>query len=119
MKIKKPKLIQQYIDSSARNKSRFLIYITMLVFSALFFGMFVYLSVFVSTSTVKLYNNSYNNRQEIQYKNVTRGTIYSSDGEVLAETKTDENGNETRYYPYGSMFAHAVGYAVSIGIENV
>ncbi len=120
MKIKKPKLIQQYIDSSARNKSRFHIYITMLVFSALFFGMFVYLTVFVSTSTVKLYNNSYNNRQEIQYKNVTRGTIYSSDGEVLAETRTDENGNEIRYYPYGSMFAHAVGYAVNgrMGIED-
>ena len=112
--------IKNYIDSSPRAKSMVLINLTMIIFCVLFLAMFIYLGIFVQTSTVDLYNNSYNNRQELQYKNVTRGTIYSSDGEVLAETRTDDAGNEIRYYPYGSMFAHAVGYAVNgrMGIED-
>ena len=28
----------------------------------------------------------------------------------MAQTIVGEDGTETRYYPYGSMFAHAVGY---------
>ncbi|MCR4791913.1 MAG: penicillin-binding protein 2 [Lachnospiraceae bacterium] len=97
-----------------------LINVTMIIFCVLFLAMFIYLGIFVSTSTITLYNNSYNNRQELQGRNVLRGTIYSSDGEVLAETRVDENGNEIRYYPYGSMFAHAVGYSVNgrMGIED-
>ena len=39
-----------------------------------------------------------------------RDSIYSADGLVLANTETDEAGNETRVYPYGNMFAHVVGY---------
>ncbi len=112
--------IQKYINSSPREKSMVLINVTMFIFCALFLAMFIYLGVIVSRSKIALYNNSYNNRQELQYKYVLRGSIYSSDGEVLAETRVDENGNEIRYYPYGSMFAHAVGYAVNgrMGIED-
>ena len=113
-------MIQRYINSSPRAKSMVLINMTMIIFCTLFLAMIIYLMVFVSTSGVTLYNNSYNNRQELQYRYVIRGNIYSSDGEVLAETRIDENGNEIRYYPYGSMFAHAVGYAVNgrMGIED-
>ena len=112
--------IRKYRESSPRYKSMVLINVTMFIFCGLFFFMILYLSVFVSTSTIELYKNSYTNREEIQIKNVTRGTIYSADGEILAETRTDENGNEFRYYPYGSMFAHAVGYSVNgrMGIES-
>ena len=95
--------IRKYKESSPRYKSMVLINVTMFIFCGLFFFMILYLSVFVLTSTIELYNNSYNNREEIQIRNVTRGTIYSSDGEILAETRTDENGNEFRYYPYGSI----------------
>ena len=97
-----------------------LIRVTMLIFCLLFFGMFIYLGIFVSTSTVTLYNNNYNGRQENQAGNVLRGTIYASGGEILAESRVDENGVERRYYPYGSVFAHAVGYSVNgrMGIED-
>ena len=113
-------LIQRYIDASPRFKSMILINVTLVIFCVLFLGMFLYLGIFVSTSTMELYDNSYNGRQELQSNNVLRGTIYASGGEILAESRIDENGVERRYYPYGSMFAHAVGYSVNgrMGIED-
>ena len=113
-------LIQKYIDASPRVKSMVLINVTLVIFCVLFICMFLYLGIFVSTSTMELYDNSYNNRQELQAQNVLRGTIYASGGEVLAESRIDENGVERRYYPYGSLFAHAVGYSVNgrMGIED-
>ena len=113
-------LIQKYIDASPRVKSVVLINITLVIFCALFLSMFLYLGIFVSTSTVDLFDNSYNNRQEHQEETVLRGTIYAADGEILAESRIDENGVERRYYPYGSAFAHVVGYSVNgrMGIED-
>ena len=34
----------------------------------------------------------------------------ASGGEILAQTETDEEGNEYRTYPYNNLFAHVVGY---------
>ena len=50
---------------------------------------------------------------------VIRGRILSADGQVLARTDVAEDGTETRVYPYGPMFAHAVGYNVNgmAGVE--
>ena len=49
----------------------------------------------------------------------TRGTIYANDGQILARTVTDEEGNEQREYPFSNMFAQVVGYASNgrFGIE--
>lgn len=67
-------------------------------------------------------NNSYNTRQESFADSVVRGKILSAEGEVLAETKTDAEGNETRVYPYSNMFSHIVGYSTEkygrSGIES-
>ena len=79
------------------------------VFAALFvlmIGYFVYFNVFVSKNVI---NSAYNVRINSFADTVVRGNIVSSDGTVLAETLVDENGNETRYYPMGRIFAHAVG----------
>lgn len=54
-------------------------------------------------------NNPYNARQELLSNYVIRGKILASDGHVLAETKVDKDGNETRYYPYKDLFCHVVG----------
>ena len=66
-------------------------------------------------------NSPYNKRQEIFTRNVIRGEIYSGDGVTLAETVVDEEGNETRVYPYGRIFAHVVGYSTrgKSGIEEL
>ena len=55
-------------------------------------------------------NSPYNTRQDTFADRVIRGSILSSEGQVLASTETADDGSEYRYYPYGSMFAHVVGY---------
>ena len=62
----------------------------------------------------------YNHRQDDLAAVVCRGAILASDGAELAVTRTDELGNETRVYPYGSIFAHVVGYSTNgrSGLES-
>lgn len=78
-----------------------------------------YTCYYAITNQQEMINNSYNGRQELLISQNTRGTIYASGGQVLAETQTDENDKETRVYPYDNLFAHAVGYASNgkFGIE--
>ncbi len=92
---------------------------TIVFFSVLFIGMSVYLVHFVATSEQDMINNSYNSRQEILLSRNYRGTIYSRDGEVLAQTVLDEDQNETRVYPFSNLFAHIVGYSTQgrMGVE--
>ena len=80
-------------------------------------GFMVYFMVAQSQSVI---NNPYNKRQEVLAKKVTKGKIVSADGKVLAETKTDEEGNDIRVYPYHDMFCHIVGRTVNsmTGIEG-
>lgn len=68
-----------------------------------------YFAYFMVTKSQKIINNPYNKRQEVLAKKVQRGEIRAKDGEVLAKTKTDDKGNDTRVYPYDEVFAHVVG----------
>lgn len=70
----------------------------------LFAVLIVYLGYFTATSEQEMINNSYNSRQEILLSRNYRGTIFSKDGEILAETVLDSEQNETRSYPYGNLF---------------
>lgn len=73
----------------------------------------IYFQIFESEAIL---NNPYNTRQQDAEEKVVRGSIYASDGTtVLAETQVDDEGNETRSYPYGGLFAHTVGYAAKGG----
>ncbi len=79
----------------------------------IFIGLFVlvlgYFTYFMVSKSSDVINNAYNKRQDLLAEQVVRGEIISADGKVLAQTKTDEDGVETRIYPYGSMFSHIVG----------
>lgn len=88
-------------------------------FVGLFFVMMGYTCHYAVTHRQTLMNNSYNTRQEILVAQNSRGTIYAAGGQILAETATDEEGEEVRVYPYANMFSHAVGYASNgrFGIE--
>ncbi len=90
-------------------------------FGLLFAALIGYLSYFTATSEQEMINNSYNSRQEILLSRNYRGTIYSRDGDVLAETRLDADQEESRVYPYGKLFAHAVGYATKgrTGVESL
>ncbi len=77
----------------------------------LFVGLMGYLGYFLQVKSENVINNSYNARLDSFSDRIVRGDILSSDGRVLAGTEVGEDGTETRRYPYGSLFAHAVGYS--------
>ena len=66
-------------------------------------------------------SSPYNSRQNQAEDRIVRGSILSSDGQALAYTQVDDQGNETRIYPYGNMFAHVVGYEANgrNGLESL
>ncbi len=106
-------------DKKKRPKNQNEIIVSACLFAALFLGMIVYLGHFVATKEQDMINNSYNSRQAILLSRNYRGSIYSRDGEVLAETILDEEENEKRVYPFKNLFAHVVGYSTQgrMGVE--
>ncbi len=91
------------------------------LFVAVFLCMMGYTCHYAATNRQVLINNSYNGRQELLISQNRRGMIYAAGGQILAQTQTEEDGSETRVYPYGNLFAHAVGYASNgkYGIESL
>ena len=89
------------------------------LFVALFAVLIGYLAYFTATSEQEMINNSYKSRQELLLSRNFRGTIYSRDGDVLAETVLDGIQDETRVYPYDNLFSHVVGYSTQgrMGVE--
>ncbi|OLR58735.1 peptidoglycan glycosyltransferase [Anaerostipes sp. 494a] len=79
------------------------------IFVGLFLALIGYIIHFVAIDSKEVITDSHNLRLQELEKTVVRGKIISSDGQVLAQTIT-ENGEEVRDYPYGRMFAHVVGY---------
>ncbi|SNU05638.1 Cell division protein FtsI/penicillin-binding protein 2 [Lachnospiraceae bacterium] len=84
----------------------FMTYIMVLTFMSLF-GFIIY---FMFHDADRVVANARNKRQNSFDEFVSRGQIVSSDGVVLAENKTDDEGEEKRVYPYSELFAHTVGY---------
>ena len=82
------------------------VYVFLFVFAA-FIGYFTWFQI---TQSEVVVNNPYNKRVEAMVERVTRGSILSSDGTILAETRLDDKGREKRYYPYGEALAHITGY---------
>lgn len=105
--------------SSKRLGNQWEILGTACFFVLLFAAMIGYLGHFVATSEQDMINNSYNSRQQILLSRNYRGSIYSRDGEVLAETVLDDEQNESRVYPYNNLFSHIVGYSTQgrMGVE--
>lgn len=108
-------------DGKPRTKKRgrgpylFISYAFMILF-LLLLGQIVYFNLKLKDGIL---NSPYNRRQNAMAEYITRGEIRSHDGEVLAKTVTDEEGNETRVYPFANEYAHAVGFATygKSGIE--
>ncbi len=93
--------------TSGRNRIFMGIFYLFLALFCVMIGYLVWFQVFRSDTII---SSSYNSRQDLYAEHVIRGDIVSSDGAVLATTEVDWDGSETRVYPYGRMFAHAVGY---------
>ena len=112
---------EQFMKETKKNDKakRFPIVVIGTFFCALFVYMILFLIRFVLENEQDMVNHSYNSRQDILLSQNYRGTIFSEDGQVLARAVIDEIGHETREYPYGKLFAHAVGYSVNgrMGVE--
>lgn len=80
-------------------------------FVILFIGIIIYLAYFTYFLSDDVINNSYNPRQDIYAKKIVRGDILDRNENVLATTIISDDLSEKRYYPYGNMFAHAVGFS--------
>lgn len=80
-----------------------------------------YISYFNVVKSRDVIRSPYNPRLDSYADRVVRGMILDKSGKILAQTNVAGDGTETREYPYGSMFAHVVGYADQgkSGIESV
>lgn len=79
-------------------------------FVAIFLSLIGYMIYFNTVKREEIISSPYNTRQNQFADRVVRGSILSADGQTLAYTETDDEGSETRVYPYANMFAHVVGY---------
>lgn len=92
------------------------------LFSALFICMAGYFAWFLQFESENVIGSSYNARLDRFADRIVRGSILSNDGTVLAETKVNAEGGETRYYPYDYLFTHSVGYSAlngKTGLESL
>lgn len=80
------------------------------LFMFLFVFMAGYVIWFLAGDTDQILNNPENKRQDLLAERVTKGSILSDRGKVLAKTVTDGEGKEKRVYPYDGLFAHVVGH---------
>lgn len=78
----------------------------------LFMCLMVYMVYFLTVQREEVIGNPYNNPRLDKFSGqVERGRILGNDRTVLAETRTGEDKEEIRVYPFGELFAHGVGYS--------
>ena len=102
-------------------RARKQIYFVQFFFLALFASMSIYTVVYASAYEQELFENDYNGREQLLLQENIRGSILARDGQVLAETVPEENGEgERRNYPFGKLFSHIVGFSTKgrSGIES-
>ena len=99
--------MKKKLENRKNNKS---IIVSTLIFVITFIEMAGYLIYFNLTQAESIINNSYNKRQGVLSRRTIRGSILSDDKTKLAVTNVDDDGNETRYYPYSGLFSHTIGY---------
>ena len=75
------------------------------IFVTLFLVLMGYLVYFNVVKSKEVVNSTYNIRQDLLADRVLRGSITDKNGEVLAQTVTNDDGSETREYPEGEVFA--------------
>ncbi|MBQ9333889.1 MAG: penicillin-binding protein 2 [Lachnospiraceae bacterium] len=88
----------------------------------LFVCMSVYMVRYASTHEIEMFDNSYNTYAIRLSREYLRGSIYSSDGQLLAYSEAEgaDAASQKRIYPYGNMFAHSIGYSSHgrMGVES-
>lgn len=94
-----------------KTNSDIAVILTGIVIGLVFVVMGVYMIIYARSNKTEMFDNSYNQHSYRLAKEYLRGTIYSDDGVCLAYSEGPDAENQKRIYPYGSMYAHAVGFS--------
>ncbi len=107
------------IEKKKKNKSSKQITGITIFFACLFLLLCGYITHYSVTHKQELINNSYNGRQQMLLAQNRRGSILSANGEILAQTIVNDEGEEVRDYPYENLFSHVIGYSTNgrLGVE--
>ena len=81
----------------------------LVVICLLFLSLMTYLVWFNMFQADEVASSPYNKRQWEDERYVKRGNIYSSEGNLLAETIVDGD-SRIRNYPRGNLYCHIIGY---------
>lgn len=95
-------------SGKGRNTELGIVTYTFVFLFLIMIGYLVYLNVWKAD---ELNSSVYNTKQDANMDKYVRGSILSSDGSVLAETRQSDSGEEIRVYPYANIFAHIIGYS--------
>lgn len=95
----------------------------LIVFSALFMALIVYLTVIDLHYRDDYTQSNLNQRNAVREMNIIRGSIYDRNGVVLAESEKSDKGSadkadekteaQKRIYPYKNLYSHVIGYSSS------
>ncbi|MGO1528861.1 MAG: peptidoglycan D,D-transpeptidase FtsI family protein [Senegalia sp. (in: firmicutes)] len=91
------------------NKEQKRIIRVLLLFSALFISLIVYLTYFEIFEADTIRASTYNKRPDDKAY-VIRGSIYDRNQKELAYSTKNEDKKQTRHYEYGSLYSHIIGY---------
>lgn len=109
--------MQRIQDENKLKKSNRQLWQIMTVVLLLFVSMIGYLCYFMVYDSETVIQDSHNKRISNRENQVTRGSIYSSDGQVIAYTE-EQDGEDVRVYPFNNVFAHPIGYT-SMGVTEL
>ena len=82
----------------------------MIFFVILFMGLALYLVYFELFKAKTIASNENNRRNWVNEENIARGKIFDKNGNILAYSDVDENGNQIRHYNYGKAASTITGY---------
>lgn len=109
------------IEKKALRQKVFSYVVISVIFVLAFGALAGNLVYYLENESYEAIGSEFNKRQELLEERNIRGSIVTAKGEILAQSHENSIGEEEREYPYGVMFAHAVGYAANgkMGIEKM
>lgn len=87
-----------------------------------FVGLIAYMSYFSVFKSRSIEERESNPRHAIEANKILRGKIYDRNKNIIAESKRDEDGWQTRVYPVDNLYGAVIGYSnrqyETAGLEN-
>lgn len=95
----------------------------MVIYLLLLLGLIGYITYFYLFKAPKINEMPSNSVALAQENNVLRGNIFDSEMQPIAESEKINSDTQKRIYPYGDLYAAAIGYTSPIygttGMENI